>query len=241
MTVNVRGAANLRDVGGLPTADGQHVRPGRLLRSDSLTDLDGPDVSALVDDIGVRLVIDLRAEREAERDGRGPVAEAPVRYVNLPLGGIGEARVDVSAPVTEGDLALHYVGYQENGADSIVAAVRLLSGTETAVVHCSAGKDRTGIVVALVLDALGVPHEEIVTDYAATAANMPSVLERLRRSPTGQRHVDTTGPASVLGAEPETMRRFLRYLDENGGAAVWLVKHGLSDAELDALRRNLLS
>ncbi len=66
MTVNVRGAANLRDVGGLPTADGQHVRPGRLLRSDSLTDLDGPDVSALVDDIGVRLVIDLRAEREAE-------------------------------------------------------------------------------------------------------------------------------------------------------------------------------
>lgn len=242
----LHGTANTRDLGGLRTADGQQLKPGRLLRSDSLTELDADDVAALVDELGLVQIIDLRAEREAARDGRGPLAQQPVGYVNLPLGGIGEARVEVAEQLGDGDLALHYVGYLENGAESIVAAVRLLAdGAVPAVVHCSAGKDRTGIVTALVLDALGVPRETIVADYAATAANMPGVLARLRRSATAQRHFDSTDveitvPAWLLGAEPATMRRFLRYLDENGGAARWLLRHGLREEELDALRVNLL-
>ena len=242
----LHGTANTRDLGGLRTADGWQVKPRQVLRSDSLTELDADDLTALVDGLGLAQIIDLRAEREAARDGRGPLAEQAVRYVNLPLGGIGEARLKATAELGEGDLALHYVGYLENGAANIVAAVRLLAeGALPVVVHCSAGKDRTGIVVAMVLDALGVQHETIIADYAATAQNMPRVIERLRRSPSVRGHggpgqVTPTIPAWMLGAEPETMRRFLRYLGENGGAAEWTLQHGLSTADLDRLRRNLL-
>ena len=242
----LHGTANTRDLGGVCTADGRQVKPRQVLRSDSLTELDADDLTALVDGLGLAQIIDLRAEGEATRDGRGPLAGGTVRYVNLPLGGISEARLKATAELGEGDLALHYVGYLENGAANIVAAVRLLAeGALPVVVHCSAGKDRTGIVVAMVLDALGVPHEAIIADYAATAQNMPRVVERLRRSPSVQGRVGpnqeaTMIPAWVLGAEPQTMRRFLRYLGENGGAAQWMLQHGLSTADLDHLRSNLL-
>ncbi len=242
----LHGTANTRDLGGLRTADGRQVKPRQVLRSDSLTELDADDLTALVDGLGLAQIIDLRAEREAARDGRGPLAERSVPYINLPLGGISEARLKATVELGEGDLALHYVGYLENGAANIVAAVRLLAeGALPVVVHCSAGKDRTGIVVAMVLDALGVSHETIIADYAATAQNMPGVIERLRRSPSVQGRVGpdraaTMIPAWVLGAEPQTMRRFLRYLGENGGAAQWMLQHGLSTADLDRLRSNLL-
>lgn len=238
----LHGAVNIRDLGGLRTIDGRQVRPGRLLRSDSLAELSGTDVVTLRDEVGLGRIIDLRGAEEVQRDGRGPLAQEAVEFVNLPLRGVGLVRLDVTARGSDGDLAAHYVGYLEHGAEAIVAAVRLLAGEQTGatVVHCAAGKDRTGVLVALVLGALGVPDAEIVADYAATAANMAKVVQRLQRSPTMQLRGDFDVPEWVLGAEPDTMHRLLDYLEEHGGATRWLTEHGLSGAELAQLRANLL-
>jgi protein-tyrosine phosphatase len=241
-TLALHGAVNIRDLGGLPAADGRQVQSRRLLRSDSLAGLNAMDVSTLLDELGLGLIIDLRAPGEVERDGRGPLAEEAVRFVNLPLQGAAQTRLDLSAQGSDGDLAVHYAGYLEHSAEAIVSAVRLLADEDTsaAVVHCAAGKDRTGVLVAVVLDAIGVAHEEIVADYAATAANMELVAQRLQSSPSFQLRTGPPVPAWVFAAEPQTMRSFLGHLAENGGAATWLLENGLSAAELDALVFNLL-
>lgn len=237
----LQGAVNVRDLGGLPLADGGVVRPGRLLRSDSLSSLSTTDVASLLGERRLGLIIDLRAPGEVEVDGRGLLAEEDVRFANLPLRGAAETRLDLAAQGEDGDLALHYVGYLEHSAEAVVAAVRLLADHEapTAVVHCAAGKDRTGVLVAIVLDAVGVPHEEIVADYTATAANMHLVAERLASSPSFQRRTGPPVPAWVFAADADTMHRFLSHLTEQGGAAAWLLAHGLTPAELAALRTNL--
>ncbi|WP_127782051.1 tyrosine-protein phosphatase [Rhodococcus sp. X156] len=241
--LDLQGAVNVRDLGGLPTADGRTVRSGRLLRSDSLSELTESDVRTLVDELQLELIIDLRAAAEVERDGRGPLAQRPVRFANLPLQGQHQVRLDLAADAgQDGDLAAHYASYLEHSGPNLVAAARLLGQTRTAsVVHCAAGKDRTGILVALVLQALGVAAEEVVADYAATAANMPRVRERLFRSPSAQLRETFTVPDWILAAEPDTMRRFLTHLDGWGGAAAYLADQGFSHAELVALRDNLLT
>lgn len=241
--LNLQGAVNVRDLGGLPTDDGREVRAGRLLRSDSLSELTAADVRTLVDELRLELVIDLRAEAEVERDGRGPLGELPVRFANLPLHGQHQVRLDLAADAgADGDLAAHYASYLEHSGPNLVATARLLSQTRAAsVLHCAAGKDRTGIAVALVLQALGVAEEQVVADYAATAPNMPRVRERLFRSPSAQLREGFTVPDWILAAEPDTMRRFLTHLNGLGGAAAYLADQGLSPAELVALRDNLLT
>lgn len=230
------GGLNVRDLGGLPTTDGRQVRPQRVLRSASLAGLTEGDVATL-QRWGLRTVIDLRGEAEAERDGRGPLAGTDVAYRNLPVVGARSVRLD-QAPDLQGSLLSHYVTYLQTSADVIVDVLRLLIDTAPAVVHCAAGKDRTGVVVAVTLDALGVQREEIVADYAATAANMPRVRAQLAASATTQELGAV--PDWVLTALPETVVGLLAHLDSLGGTAVWLQQHGLDDDELTALGERLL-
>lgn len=235
--VLLEGGLNVRDLGGLPTSDGRRVRPRRVLRSASLAELTGDDVATL-QRWGLRTVIDLRGEAEVERDGRGPLAATDVAYRNVPVVGARSVRLD-QAPDLQGSLLDHYVSYLQTGADAIVGVLRLLLDEAPAVVHCAAGKDRTGVVVALVLDALGVHRAEIVDDYAATAANMPRVRAQLTASATTQQLGSV--PDWVLTALPETMEGFLAHLDSVGGPVAWLHEHGLTDAELTSLQAHLLA
>ncbi|MEA2382074.1 MAG: protein-tyrosine phosphatase [Solirubrobacteraceae bacterium] len=254
--VDLEGAVNVRDLGGLELAGGGRTAPGVLLRSDNLQGLTGRDVGRLVDEHGVRVVVDLRTRTEVEREGPGPLvsdARVDIRHRSLfpEAGNLTDVAADGLLPwqgrPLGGDPAdsaavRAYLGYLRDRPDSIVAALRdVVEAGGAAVVHCAAGKDRTGVVCALALAAVGVPRETIVADYVATADRLEALLGRLRASPTYPDDLDGR-PDATHRPRPETMTRVLDVLDErHGGAGGWLAAHGFGDDEQAALRRRLVA
>lgn len=239
----VDGLLNVRDVGGLTTRDGRRVRRGRVVRSDNLRGLTDAGAITLVRDVAPRLVLDLRTEQECAREGRG-LAEVPhVRYVNLPL----QPKAALSPEQVAAGLATnlfddYVLQIRDNGAQ-LLAAIELLAGESSlpAVVHCTAGKDRTGVLVALLLDLLGVEREQIVADYAATTDNMPGILARIRSSPFFRGNGLAAAPEWIFDSEPATMRDLLAWLDaEFGGAERWALDGGLPAGAVGRLRAELL-
>ena len=124
--------------------------------------------------------------------------------------------------------------------DSITAAVRTIATAGGAVlVHCAAGKDRTGVVVALALDAAGVDRELIVADYMATGQRIEAIMDRLVSSETYRAELEGHDPQRHA-PQPGTMERVLELVDAHfGGSTAWLDEHGLTELELARLRRRL--
>jgi hypothetical protein len=133
----------------------------------------------------------------------------------------------------------HYLGYLEDRPDQVVSALRTIAGSAGAVlVHCAAGKDRTGVVVALALSAVGVRREAIVADYVATGERTEALVERLRRSPTYADDINSKPPRAP---RPDTMAAFLEEVGSRyRGTRGWLAGHGFGGADLDLLRAKLL-
>lgn len=230
---------NFRDVGGLATTDGRLTRTGVLYRSDSPHNASVEDVARLAGELGVTAVVDLRSEREVREEGHQDGFPESVRRHHFPIaGGAGNA---VEAAATGERLAARYVEYLDLHADSIVAAVRTVAAqTGASVVHCRVGKDRTGVVIALVLSAVGVRADEVARDFERTTPAMVRIMAQLRASPTYAANVNRL-PAEMYRSDAPTMTAFLAKLDErHGGAARWLVDHGLSPGALDALRARLV-
>jgi protein-tyrosine phosphatase len=253
--IELEGAVNVRDLGGMPTSDGGKTVVGRLLRADNLQELSPADVARLVQDIGLTTVIDLRSTAELAAEGPAPLdAVAGVRHVHLPVLPERGHATDVVADVllTRDDRdrsrlpgnprAGHYLGYLEDRPGQVVEAVRTIARSEgAALVHCAAGKDRTGVVAALALTAVGVRAEAVIADYTATAMRTEAIIERLRRSPTYARDV-TSRPTDSHLPRPETMTAFLEQVNARyGGVVPWLNDHGFSAADLKLLHTRLRS
>jgi protein-tyrosine phosphatase len=252
--IDLVGAVNVRDLGGLPTADGGRTVPGRLLRSENLQELSPDDIAKLVEDIGVTTVVDLRSTGEREVEGPAPLDAVPgVRHAHHPvlleLGSASDAVAEaLLVTKMEQDRARypdditcgHYLGYLEERPEEVIGALRSIATAEGAViVHCAAGKDRTGVVVALALTAAGVRPEAIVADYTATGDRIDAIIGRLRRSKTYAEDIDSKFVQAHL-PRPETMRAFLEQLDVRyGGLPRWLAGHGFADDELSRLRAKL--
>jgi protein-tyrosine phosphatase len=251
--IDLDGAVNVRDLGGLPTHDGRETVGGRLLRADNLQELSDADVARLVGDIGVTTVVDLRSSAELASEGPAPLDAVPgVQHAHHPvIPEIGEA-TDAAAEALlirtrqdrsrfPGDPTCgHYLGYLEDRPDQVVAALGSIAQARgAALVHCAAGKDRTGVVAALALTAAGVRREAVIADYAATGERTEAILDRLRRSPTYARDIDSL-PAQAHQPRPETMAAFLQQMDARyGGVIRWLTDHGFSAEDLDLLRAKL--
>lgn len=251
--IDLEGAVNVRDLGAMPTDDGGQTVAGRLLRADNLQELSPSDVSRLVHDIGLTTVVDLRSSAELASEGPAPLDAIPaVRHVHHPVvPEIGEA-TDVVAEALllkkmqdrsrfpSDPTCGHYLGYLEDRPDQVLGAVRSIAHDQGAtLVHCAAGKDRTGVVVALALTAAGVRRQAVVADYAATGERTEAIIGRLRRSPTYARDIDSV-PADAHRPRAETMAAFLEQMDSRyGGVERWLTEHGLGDGELDLLRAKL--
>ena len=237
------GAYNFRDLGGYAGRDGESTRWGRLFRSDTLHELTVADVVTLRS-LGLTTVIDLRTERELARTGRGPLEPEPIAYRHLSVVREGEAEGEaMAAPAPEGDdLSERYLWYLEVGRQPLVDALGLLGepGSYPLVFHCAAGKDRTGVLAALVLDILGVDPGVIVADYVITAGRMELIMERYRRDPAFAPRLATV-PASRFGVEAATMERFLHSLHRRfGGAREWAVASGASARTLRKMTNLLL-
>jgi protein-tyrosine phosphatase len=203
-----------------------------LVRSDAPVRLDATGRAAIAR-LGVRTAIDLREPVERELD---PVdldsLGVEVRHVPI-LGGEFDVHTTMS---------LEEIYYALLGArgDALAAAVRVLCEGDAlpALVFCSAGKDRTGLVVALALAAGGVPDEEIVADYALTERAMANGFRAVLEQRAAAAGISEQEMAIKVGAPPELMRRVLDWVGSHaGGAAGYLRQHGLTDRELAALRR----
>jgi protein-tyrosine phosphatase len=251
--IDLEGAVNVRDLGGLPGEDGRQTVGGRLLRSDNLQDLSPTDVAKLVDDIGVTTVVDLRSSAELEREGPAPLDSVPeVRHAHHPvLPEVGSATDAIAEALMtrirrdrsrfpDDPTVGHYLGYLEDRPDQVVAALQSIARDQgAALVHCAAGKDRTGVVVALALTAVGVRPEAVVADYAATGDRVEAILGRLRKSRTYARDIDSQPVVAHL-ARPETMAAFLQQMEADyGGVVRWLAEHGFGEEDLNRLRVKL--
>jgi protein-tyrosine phosphatase len=236
-TLPFEGVDNVRDVGGLPLGGGGTTRHGVLLRSGSLHFATPADVARLVGEFGLTLVLDLRTPREIDRDGPTPVAAAGVQTVSLTF--IGESRDYLPEAGDDTDPMLrNYLGYLGDHPANVAEAVRRLAAADAgpALVHCAAGKDRTGVLVALVLDAVGVERSVVVADYALSAENVEAMFRRWTTA-SGEEM-----PADLTPHKPraEVMHSVLAHLDEEwGGAEGWLRANGLTETELTHLRTRL--
>jgi protein-tyrosine phosphatase len=135
----------------------------------------------------------------------------------------------------------HYLGYLEERPEEVTGALRSIATADgAAIVHCAAGKDRTGVIVALALTVAGVQPEAIVADYMATGERIEAIIERLSRSRTYAGDV-TSRPVTAHLPREETMKSFLEQLHVRyGGLLPWLAGHGFGDDELEVLRAKLL-
>ncbi|MFC4855569.1 tyrosine-protein phosphatase [Actinophytocola glycyrrhizae] len=251
--IELQNAVNVRDLGGLPADNGTRIRTGQLIRSDNLQDLSPTDVTRLVDEIGVTTVVDLRSTGEVDAEGPGPLkAVASVEHRHLSLlpefGEMTDVAKDALALNRERAIKrdprnvadAFYYGYLEDRPDSVVGALRAIATAPgAALVHCAAGKDRTGVVVAMALSVVGVPAEAIVADYEATGERIVQILDRLRSSPTYAADIDNV-PAHEHDPRPDIMRRFLGRLDADfGGPLGWLHEHGFDKVDAQRLRTKL--
>jgi protein-tyrosine phosphatase len=242
--IDLEGCLNFRDLGGYGTADGRRVRWRTLFRSDALGHLTPGDVSRVRDELGIKDVIDLRSTAERTADVTAPLAAEPilVHHVALFDGETREAREQRAAfgerPMT---LADRYLGLAELAADRIARAVTIVAESDGGcVVHCAAGKDRTGVVSAIVLGALGVGPEDLAEDYGATRENLDRIVQRLR-STEGYETMLGALPPETMHADPETMADLLRKLDERfGSVRDYLRSSGVSTATLALLEARLL-
>ncbi len=211
--VDLEGPANFRDLGGHATDDGGVVRLGRLFRSDSLSQLSAGDVARLRDELGVRTVIDLRAGHEVEEYGHGPLAPH-VRQLHLPI--VDETR-EPPLPTRRERKAAKFLTLDEiyafmlrEYAERFGAVLAVIAEAENLplVFHCAAGKDRTGLVSALVLGICGVPDDVIVTDFAFTESRMPTIIARhTERAEDRDQAVEVAG--QQYGAQATTMATVL--------------------------------
>ena len=233
----IEGTHNFRDVGGYPTADGGTVRWRTLFRSDSLHALTDAGHQALLD-LGIRSSIDLRGEREVAAAPSGLASSRAVRYESL---GMGPSIRESPEPIrTLEGLNLYHL---ETGKPSIAAIVRTIAEPDAlpAVINCTAGKDRTGLITGLLLSLVGVPRYHVIEDYLLTERYASAWLAELYevRKQEGR---DPDLAAWVTDYRAEVMERTLDHLDQRyGGAEGYVREIGLSDDAIGAVRSALVA
>jgi protein-tyrosine phosphatase len=232
---------NFRDLGGLRTADGRTIQSGRFYRSDTLhhlTDEDAKQLTAL----GIRSVVDLRRPHEIVRDGRVRADIGLTHYNIHPVHREWDAHPYDAAAGPRRYLADRYLDMAEEGREGLGEALRFLSDPAHApvVVHCFAGKDRTGVLTALTLHLLGIPDEAIAADYARSEAAQGPLSAYIRTlDPTVYA---TDVPLHFVVCPPEAMRLFLTELRERyGSIRAYTEAAGVTDGHVAALRAHLLA
>ncbi|QKJ21220.1 tyrosine-protein phosphatase [Microbacterium hominis] len=231
----VSGAVNFRDTGGLP-AGSSRTRAGVLFRSGNLAHLDDHGAAAIAG-LGIRRIIDLRADEEvAYAPSRVGGVDAVTQRVPLFLGSVASFFDD------DISLAEMYRRLVEDSSAGVVEVVRGILADQPVLVHCTVGKDRTGVTIALALSAAGADSDAVVADYARTEGLLPQwrnrrVLAHLRSLHPGAVHLEDLAcksPAPVMRGLLDGVTAAY------GSASDYLRAHGLADDELRELRRVLV-
>ncbi|SDS48626.1 protein-tyrosine phosphatase [Brevibacterium sandarakinum] len=259
-SIQLPGVRNLRDAGGHTTSDGRTMSLRRVYRAEALVLRNAnesnamwlEEESAVYASIGLTAVIDLRAEEEAESAPSAWSRPTNAKYIPIPLPeGAPGSDTDLLRPVLTGrsaafsgeDLGAYYVTLLEGRAKQFGAVVETIADNEGGplLIHCSAGKDRTALAIALVLDTLGVPREAIVRDYELTGVNRPNRMEHYREA-FAKRNVQVEDVRAAFETPRVAMVTAWDHIDkEYGSAEEYLLESaGTSPEVFDALREILL-
>jgi len=242
----VSGLPNVRDLGGIYLRNGGVIECGKVIRSASPQFLT-PEGAEELFSYGVRTIIDLRSPGESDIEGIGhlqPLVDGGrITHKRIPIMSDKERDNDPIGSVDGVDEAsLHYVNYLRSGhkfVDIVETVIDTASAGGATLLHCALGKDRTGVSISVILDAVGVTHEHIVEDYALTAPHLEHMVTFLSSSQSYRR--DFTKPDWVsLAPQPHGIAGMLQWIqDSYGDAAGYLRSHGLSENRLEALRETL--
>ena len=244
MWIDFDGIVNVRDLGGIPAADGKKVKPGRLLRGAGLEKASDADVERLRGEFQLRHVIDLRDRGECERSPNRAIPGAQAHsFPALP-------RLPGKAPTPDEEPdfdAVFRLIYAELAASDVSAAAYtnmfrvLLDCPEGAVYfHCTQGKDRTGVAALLILTALGTDLEEAKTDYFLSNIGLKDVMAR--PGPMGARPWSRRTIERLFFVFPETLDIYLNGIRDTWGGLDGYLRGalGLTDADLDRLKSEYL-
>jgi protein-tyrosine phosphatase len=235
------GCFNFRDLGGYPAANDHRIRWRTLFRADGLSRLDTSDLASLAE-LGLSTVVDLRTSWEVSEWGQHPDNFFDVEYHHLPLTDVPPSGEDLARYTDPVFVTARYRRLLADGSSSIARAVEVLAGPGAlpAVFHCSAGKDRTGVLAALILGFLGVPDDMIVRDYALSGEVMGNMLEWMRTAFGEDTDSFEHYSPAVISVHPEAMTGFLSSLrEDHGGFDELAVALGVSDA-VERLKESLL-
>jgi protein-tyrosine phosphatase len=240
--VSLEAVHNFRDLGGYPARNGLVTRWNMLYRADGLNRLVGADVD-VVRELGLRTVIDLRSHAELDQRGTFPVDEIEVDFNHLP---VFDTTWQHDAHLDKTDhefLAWAYRDMLVVGGDRFAAAIEQLAtpGALPAVFHCAAGKDRTGMLAALILGSLGVPREVLLADYGLTAGGMVRMRAWAEREMPefAQRMADA--PSAFLAALPDALGDVLdEMVRDHGSVHGYVLSLGVAPAAIEALAAEFL-
>ena len=229
------GARNVRDLGGYPTEDGRRTRWRTLYRADSLHRLSPESQLALVAS-GVRTVVDLRRDDEVEESPNPFASSDDVRYVRISL---QDEPLDALGGIAS--LKELYQSILEGRQSQIVDVFRALvaPGALPAVFHCTAGKDRTGIVAALLLGAVGVPEAHVVSDYVLSVDCLGDTFLDDARAFVAKRGWSWEQMGFLWSCTPDLILGALRHLGQRyDGTRPYLLAAGITESEIALLRRD---
>ena len=240
--VELEGPSNFRDLGGLPTADGGHIRTGVLFRSDSLALLSAVDVEHISGGLGLRRVVDLRSAPEIGRHGQADLAAVGIEIVHAPI--VDETRGEQRDIEDPARLTLDriYLLMLDRFRARFGAAVTALADPEhqPAVFHCAAGKDRTGLIGALILDTCGVDRALVIDDFLLTNGRMDTMIDR-HRAHADARAKEPEIEVQTLFPTFENIALTMQGIDEAwGSSADYLAGAGLGGDGVERLRHLLV-
>lgn len=236
--IPLEGAVNFRDLGGYGAAGGRTTRWRTLFRADGLSRLTHAD-RAVIRQLGVATVVDLRSTDELTR-GRFPVEEIPVGFHHLPL--LDQVPDPQRFEMTPGMLGAQYLDIARDAAAQIGRVLSIVAERRAhpVIVHCTAGKDRTGVLVAVLMALLGVDDETIVHDYMLSAGAMVALRQRLiERYPQGREVIERA--EELFSASPANIAGLLATLrQEHGSIERYAEAAGAGPSVVAALRDVLL-
>ena len=243
--INFEAIINCRDLGGYQTCDGNTVAWRRLFRSGDLRHMTSNDSHRLKDEIGLVSVLDLRSSFEIKQEDIGLVQETGFKYYNVSLITDGDdrkaSRRRYSDFTSMGEFYLYLI-HQDEVGPLIIQAFDFISRPENhpLLFHCSMGKDRTGIIAAMLLSVLGVANDDIISDYILSAPYMNLFVNDMNKRLKPRE--DSSGlPDYFWEAVPESMSLFLSSIEKDFGSAKgYLETNGAEPSLFERLEKALL-
>ena len=236
------GCFNFRDIGGYLNQDGRRVKKGLYFRAGRQDRMTNKDLAQL-SDLNISTQIDLRKKEEVLDQGRGPLEDMGAKYINIsviPEGGSEKLNKLVGDTGISGK---RYLGYLEFGPTSWLRLFGILAEEENlpVLLHCTAGKDRTGVSTAFLLSVLGVSRDIIEADYLLTNLDTERQADFIESTVGYPEGYNREKMISIAGVPKDAMKDFLDGVESRWGSVIeYLEKIGVTREQMDQVRLNFL-